>query len=562
MDAEPLSSATDSPPAGAGGGLPPAPVARRTVAVVTGHTFSRVLRPAALWGAVFGGYVLSSALGFAASYKTPEARHRLASTFGANAGINALIGPARQIDSVAGFTAWRSLGVLSLVGAVWGLLTATRLLRGEEEQGRWELLVAGRTTRGRATLEALAGLAGGVGILWLVTAVLSVAAGRASTVNIAPGAALYLSVCLVASIALFMAVGAVAAQVAPTRRAAAGYAGVALGVAYALRMVADSGTGLAPLRWATPLGWVDELRPLSGPRPAALVPIGAAVVALGLLAVWLAGRRDLGTGLVGDRQSRRPRVGLLGGPTGLALRLGRGGAVGWLVGAALAGLLCGTIAKAAGQAMTVSAGVQAAVARLAGTGQGTSAYLGIVFLLVATLVTLVAAAQVSATRAEEAEGRLDALLTRPLSRWRWLWGRLAVAATTLVVLGAAAGVATWVGTASQHAGEAPGRIVLAGLNVVPAAVVVLGAGVLAVGFAPRWCGVLAYSVVSWSLLVELLGGIVNANHWLMDTSVLHHMAPAPAVDPDWVSNVILVAVGVLLALAGAARFGRRDLAGD
>ena len=48
-----------------------------------------------------------------------------------------------------------------LLGAVWGLLTSTRLLRGEEDGGRWELLLAGRTTRRRAAAQALAGLGAG-----------------------------------------------------------------------------------------------------------------------------------------------------------------------------------------------------------------------------------------------------------------------------------------------------------------------------------------------------------------------------------------------------------------
>ncbi len=41
---------------------------------------------------------------------------------------------------------------LMVLGAVWGLLTATRLLRGEEDAGRWELLLAGQTTRERRPL--------------------------------------------------------------------------------------------------------------------------------------------------------------------------------------------------------------------------------------------------------------------------------------------------------------------------------------------------------------------------------------------------------------------------
>ncbi len=169
------------------------PAGRSPGTVIAALTAVRAARSGCVWGAVFGVYVISSALGYAATYTTPAARAQLASTFGANVGFNALIGPAHQIGTVAGFTSWRSLGTLSVIGGVWGLLTGTRLLRGEEDAGRWEALLAGHTTRRGATVQALAGLAAGLVTLWAVTAVMAVAVGRAGSVRIGAGDALYLS---------------------------------------------------------------------------------------------------------------------------------------------------------------------------------------------------------------------------------------------------------------------------------------------------------------------------------------------------------------------------------
>jgi putative exporter of polyketide antibiotics len=70
-----------------------------------------------------------------------------------------------------------------------------------------------------------------------------------------------------------------------------------------------------------------------------------------------------------------------------------------------------------------------------------------------------------------------------------------------------------------------------------------------------------YSLVAWSLLVELVGGVVEANHWLLDTSVFHQMAPAPAADPNWTTSLGLVAVGLVAGVVGAVAFARRDLRG-
>jgi ABC-2 type transport system permease protein len=102
----------------------------------------------------------------------------------------------------------------------------------------------------------------------------------------------------------------------------------------------------------------------------------------------------------------------------------------------------------------------------------------------------------------------------------------------------------------------------AGVNLVPPAIVVLGIGVLAFGIRPRWTSIIVYGVLGWSLLLVIVGGIGAINHWVLDTSVFHHMASAPAVHPNWEANGIMTAVGLATALVGGLAFRRRDLQGE
>jgi hypothetical protein len=113
----------------------PASAGRWPGTVISGLTARKAARSAVVWGLVFGLYVASSALGYAATYKTPQARAQLAATFGENFGFNALIGPAHQIGTIAGFTAWRALGVLSIVGSVWGCWPGPGCFAGKRMQG-------------------------------------------------------------------------------------------------------------------------------------------------------------------------------------------------------------------------------------------------------------------------------------------------------------------------------------------------------------------------------------------------------------------------------------------
>jgi ABC-2 type transport system permease protein len=536
------------------------PVASRergAAIVVLRLTARRAVRSGVLWGYVFGLYVATQALAYASSYRTVAQRAGLAKEFGSNAGVSALVGPAHDIQTVAGFTVWKCLAVLAVVGAVWGLLTATRLLRGEEDAGRWELLLAGQTTRRVAAAQALVGLACGVAVLWTVSAVITVVVGRSSKVDISAPGALFLAVAVVAAAAMFLAVGALASQLAATRRQASAYAAAVLGVSYALRMVADSGTGLGWLRWTSPLGWVEELQPLTAPHPLALLPIVGLIAVLGFLAVRLAGERDLGSSMLDDHASSAPHTRLLSGPSGLDLRLARPTLAGWGVGIAAYGLVLGLVAKSAGSAISSSSSLTRAFSRLGAIGA--EAYLGVAFLLMAVLVAFVASGQISSARAEEAEGRLDHLLVRPVSRWSWLVGRLGVVTVVLLLGGLVAGVFTWLGAASQQSGVSFGTVLQAGLNVVPPAVCILGLGALVFGIWPRASTVATYGVLVWSFLVELVGGVVGLNHWVLDSSVFHQMAAAPAVSPDWTSGGVLLAVGVVAGLAGVIAFNFRDL---
>jgi ABC-2 type transport system permease protein len=529
--------------------------------VVAQLTAQKAVRSGALWGSIFGIAIASSALSYTKLYKTQAARDHLAAAYGSNKATTALFGPAPKLQTVAGFTAFKISMTLIILGAVWGLLTSTRLLRGEEDSGRWELLLAGQTTRRGAAAQALAGLGAGVVTLWMVSALITVAIGLSSQVDIAAGPALYFALAMVSTALMFLAVGAVTSQLAATRRQAAASGAVFLGVCYAVRMVADAGVGLHGLIWASPLGWVEQLQALTAPRPLALVPIALLTAVLVAAAVHLAGGRDVGASIFPDRASGRPHLRLISNPIGLTVRLVRPTVVGWWVAIALSGMLYGLIAKSAGASITGSS-VHQVLAKLGARGTGTQAVLGVCFLVVAVLVGFVAAGQITSARSEESEGHLDHLVVRATSRSSWFGGRLVVATSVLVIGGLVAGVFAWLGAASQHSGVSFTTLLDAGVNLVPPAIAILGVGALALGVWPRAASIVVYAVLSWSLLIVIVGGFGTASHWILDTSVFHQMASAPAVSPNWRANGTMLVIGVVTALIGGLAFRRRDLQGE
>jgi ABC-2 type transport system permease protein len=528
--------------------------------VVAALSTRKAARSGVLWGYIFGIAIASSEISYVKIYKTAAQRDALAATYGSNKAMSALFGPAPLLQTVSGFTVFKISMTLMILGAVWGLLTSTKLLRGEEDSGRWDLLLAGQTTRRGATTQAIAGLGAGAVALWVVTAIIAVLSGQASSVRIAAGPSLYFALAMVATALMFLAVGAVTSQLAATRRQAASLGAGLLGVSYAVRLIADAGMGLHWLIWTSPLGWVEELQPLTSPQPLALWPIVAFTAVLVAVAVHLAGARDVGESIMPDRTHSEAHLGLLFGPTGLAIRLMRATVIGWWVAVGVSALLYGLIAKSAGA--TISGSVKEVFSKLGATGTGADAVLGVCFLFEAILIAFVAAGQVNAARSEESGGMLDLFLTRPVSRPAWLGGRLLVALLVLLLSGTVAGLCAWLGSATQHTGLSFTTLLVAGVNLVPPAIVVLGIGVLVFGIRPRVTPIVVYGVLVWSLILVIVGGIGAINHWVLDTSVFHQMASAPAVRPHWEANGIMTAVGVAATLAGGVAFGRRDLEGE
>jgi len=62
--------------------------------------------------------------------------------------------------------------------------------------------------------------------------------------------------------------------------------------------------------------------------------------------------------------------------------------------------------------------------------------------------------------------------------------------------------------------------------------------------------------------VEIMGGVVKVNHWILDLSAFHQMAAAPATPVAWTTNATMIAVTLAAASLGVALFRRRDLKGE
>jgi ABC-2 type transport system permease protein len=518
------------------------------------HSLRLQWHQGASWTVVFAAGSIAAAKAYEAAYPTAASRVLLARSVQGNYGLQGLYGVARRIDTVGGFTTWRMTWMIGLLAGAWGLLSSTRVLRGEEQDGRRELVLSGVITASGALLADMTATASLLFCSFIVYGVSLAGAGLPA------GGAFALAAGTLAVGGFFAGVGAVTSQLFADRRHATGLAGALLAASFLVRVVADGTRTLGWARWTTPLGWLENIRPFSGTNLVAGVPLLGGAFFFVAIATCLLAARDLGTGLVAERDRTRVRSRLLGGMAGFTLLTERAAVVTWAAGIGLYTFVLGLLTKDVTSFIRQQAAMQA-ILRLLGIASFNRPgdILGMMFVFAALPIALFAVVQVGAMREEESSGRLDAILARAIGRSRWALTRLAAAIVGVALVAIISGVLAWAGAAVHDSGVPLPSMLTAAANCVPVAVLFLGVAAAAFGVVPRACVPVGIGAVVVSYFLELVGAMTKAPGWVLDLSAFHHVAPAPAAPIDAVAAVVMVAIGLVGVAIGTAALGRRDL---
>ncbi|MFD0662544.1 ABC transporter permease [Thermocatellispora tengchongensis] len=345
---------------------------------------------------------------------------------------------------------FRNYAFMLVLAALMSTFAIVRHTRQNEENGRAELLGAGRLGRRAGLTSALVVVAGADLLLGAALTGTLLGAGLPADGALAFGAA------TAATGLAFAGLAAVAAQLFQSARAANAFAATAVGVAFLVRGIGDAlgeraadgiqVTGAWP-SWLSPIGWGMRVRPFGEEAWWVLALPFALVAACVAVAFALAGRRDFGAGLIPDRPGPKAASRSLLSPLGLAWRLNRGTTLGWVIGGALLGLGIGTLGRTVNEAMSGNTGATELLDQIAGAGAAPlvdtfyAAMMNVFGVLAAGYVVQA----LLRLRTEEAGGPAEAVLATAVGRVRWVAAHLACAvigATALLVLaGAGMGVA-------------------------------------------------------------------------------------------------------------------------
>ena len=473
------------------------------------------------------------------------------------------------VDTIAGFIQWRVYGALPLLFGFWALLSASGATRGDEEGGLVEQWLAGGVGRLRYLLTRFVSFALSAVIAITLTSA-AIDAGAAGAVSPLPiGPLLQVSVALLGLTIAVYALAVVAAQLVVSRGAAAGLGGLIVGVMFFVNGLSRSVDSLKPLaRAISPFYYYDRTQPLSPGGtfdvPATLALFAVATV-LAALALWFMRVRDIGSALIRlparprpytDRPSPNP---LLRMPVLASIYEQRLGVLGWGLGAAFFAFYLASVARQTADLIQGSAGFRNYLTA-AGHGNPYIALTGYFWFGIALLLLAVyAITQVARWSADDNEGRLEMLLSAPVSRTRVVIERAVALMLRLAIIIAISSIALDLGGAVANIQFDVGALTVASLLLIPFGLSFAAIGAVLASRAPRATVAVLVTYTFLSYLITQLGPLLRWPDWALKLSVFNLYGAPLTNGVDWTGLWIMSAITIGGFAAGAALMQRRDV---
>lgn len=486
------------------------------------------------------------------------------------------------LNTPDGFTTWRGLSVLiPVLLSIWTLLAGSRLVRGEEERGSMDLLLATPLARTRLIVEKLIALLIVLLFIGVLIGLGALGGQNSAKVTVDAGRALLagLNVSLIAF--FYAAVALFLSQLFINRGTAAGITGAMIALSFLLDSSGRSIENADWLRHLSPLYYYNANKPLIASYPAhygeALVLIGLTLVLL-VSSVIMFVRRDIG-GIAfpalqrgGSGKQARTVSSLLQrayndlSNRSVLLRAVRAQAPAtfwWLFSIVVYTCWMTALTKSILEPLKKILGGNPALAQLF-SGQDVATNAGflslIVFTLVAVLVVAFALTQALRWPSDLDAGRQELVLVTPLARGRILLERFAA----VFVVALLAPLLIWVSVVltanSTDLAVDVGRVAQASLGFLPMELVMI-AFVYALASRVRSSLLTGITIfyLALAFVSEFLHSFLNIPEWTMRLSIFHNYGNPVKDGLDWTAFSVMLAIAVLLLIAGVLQFRRSDI---
>ncbi len=463
-------------------------------------------------------------------------------------------------ETLGGYGQYKWLAGAIIMMMIWAGLNGVAIGRGDEDRGLTERWIAGGVSRTRLLLarSAAFGLVLLVACFASVLGIVAIARAVHQDPNVIGEIEKALS--MFAGLFACYTIALLIAQLPAERQTASALGIGTLVLLLILNGIADTVQAASWVGVVSPFHWMERTTsaaPGGSFDLGATLGLGAAAVTLMAATVPIFLRRDIGSGLVTWRG--RARAALRSASKNILLRLPsteglweqRVGLIVWFVSTMLLGALMVSVTKSVADALLADPAI-AAVFVHAAAGPVYAAILGLLWFGFALLLLAgYAVVQVSRWSAQDQEGRVEMLLSAPVSRTRVVIERAIefAAASLLIVAGGYLGVAA--AAPSSGLNLDAGHLLRASALLWPFA---LAFGGLGVALVSRWPRFAVPFLATFAVVEYFLGDLAplfKLPDWAANLSVFHLYGSPLTDSTSWtavVSMTLVFLVGFAVAL--------------
>jgi ABC-2 type transport system permease protein len=534
-----------------------------------GSIYAKTMRDSRLafiiMAGLLGGVMFVVGAAIPQVFATPSARQeviRLATDLGSIA--TGMAGHAVNVGTLGGYVSWKYGPVFVIIASMWSILALSSTLAGEAQHGSLEFVAVSPFGKRRIAFEKLAAH---LTVMALALVILAVAAwltaalfGKLSEDAIPPleavGFAVWIGV-------VALAFGGLALILSPFigRGAAAGIAGAALFGGWILNGYAATVPAFRIPGDLTPWAWTYNHVPLGGEYDWASVAI-TGIVAIVLLALGVEAfvRRDMGVSTALRTPGTPRALQGLGNPLGRAFSERLPVALGWAIGLGAFGLVMAGASRSLADQFARSPDLESTFAHIFPSFNVATAggLLQLLISLAFIVVGFASATLVSGWASDESSGRLEMLLSTPLSPSRWaVYSGLGVYAAIVVMTALVAGA---IGIGALSAGSDALTPMTGTITLGLYAAALAGVGFAVGGFRTSIAAEAVALLVVVMYLIDLIVPALSLPDWIHQLALTAHLGqPMVGVwDPAGVVACLVLAAGGL-AVAGLG-ISRRDVA--
>ena len=526
----------------------------------TGRLIKFILRRervvSALWIAILASFCVAIAPGMAEMFDAP-ARQALAESM-KNPAMVAMMGPvygAEDFTNGAMYSNTMVIWVIITVAAM-NIFLIVRHTRSDEEGNRAEVvrsLPVGRLAALNASMFSAA----------VVNAVLAalIAAGL-TLVNVEgigfAGSAL-LGLAIFSSGMFFAALAALFSQLSSSARGASALSFLCVGIFYMMRAAGDMDGNNEIVSLISPLGLILRSRFYTQNLVWPSLVLLAMTAAVSVAACLLNSVRDIGRGFFPARPGRPQASFLLKTSFGLSLRLTRNTVIAWFVIMFALGASYGSILGDIENFIAQSEFYQVII----GVHEDFSydemfvTMINSTMSVVALIPLLIIAFR---PRAEERDERAENVLSRSVSRKKFLAGYAAIAFVCGALMQFATGAGLYL--ASAVVLDEPisfAFLMKAIFAYLPAVFAMVGLAVFLVGAAPKLCGA-AWVFFGYVFFMVMLGRAMNLPAFADWIVPFAHIPQLPVDEIAFAPLLVLTLIAAALTAAGFVFYSRRDVA--